>query len=108
MAGSRVQATFVEELQKLLGELGQILALPDADHEFIQGMQQAVAGRLKARAQELQAQQGQQAQMAMQNAAGQPTLAGPGAGGGYQPAGVQLQPQMPNPDELRRVLAGNA
>lgn len=92
-------------LQKILGELAQLKLAPDADMQLLMGLEQAIIQSVQQKSQ----QQGQPGQPGQPG--GQP---GQGGGGpqGLPPMNPQtgggpsmgLGSQLPNPDELRRML----
>lgn len=109
--------TFIESLRNTLGDLAQIAAMPDADLEFIVKLQGVITQFIR--------------QQAMATVGGPPTEAPPGgeaagapAEGGPSSPGLGPPPAppgiapgggagmagmgTPNPDELRRVMAGAA
>jgi hypothetical protein len=89
-----------EGLQKTIQQISSLMVLPDADLQFLQGLQEAIATYIQ--------QGGQSSQ------GGNVTMpAGPGMPGGGPPMGGEppmmagpgmggMQP--PNPDELRRAM----
>lgn len=120
----------LQGLQSVLGELGSLMAAPDADVRFLMSLQMAITQKIKQGTQ--QAIQGQQqgAQQAIGGGMG-PQRIGPGGGagmsgfggaapamaggmagaggpGGPMGAGAGAPMGMANPDELRRVLGANA
>ena len=126
--GSRSTNTMSEGLRALLGQLSDLKVLPDADLPFILNIEQQVVGKLREPIDRIQ-QMGLTAVpdgaggiagapgaggMQQQGPGGPPTMAGammqqgmPGASAGMpQVPGVMQARQQPNPDELRRVLAG--
>lgn len=106
------EATEAELLQKILGDLGEAMAAPDADTQFLLQIQQAIVQHI--------AQKKQQGQQQIQQAA---TMGGGGEGGGANPGmGSPLPPNvsglpgragppglstLTDPDELRRMLASS-
>lgn len=92
--------TFVEGLHKLLGQLTDLKVIEDADLPFIIGIETQILQRLR-----------DGADKALQPSAPSagPGLASmssmPGQGTAPQVPGLAQGPSMPNPDELRRVLA---
>lgn len=97
--------TMAEGLQKTIQQISSLMVLPDADLNFLQGLQEAIATYIQ--------QGGQSSQ------GGNLTMpAGPGMPGGPSPmggpamgapGGMMAGPgigglQPPNPDELRRAL----
>lgn len=120
-------SSMLQGLQGVLGELGSLMAAPDADPRFLVQLQMVITGKIRQGTQ--QAIQGQQqgAQQAMGGGAGGPGMPpqqiGPGGGGGMSGfggaapamagamggggpmgAGAGQPGGAPNPDELRRVL----
>lgn len=111
--------TMAEGLQKQLSQLGALMALPDADMNFLQGVQSAIATYLQQGA--MGATQGGNINLppgpgapgpANATNQGMPPMGGmqgPAAGGPGIPPMMQgpgvggIQPP-PNMDELRRVL----
>src|SRR5579875_221241 len=112
-------ATMADGLQRVLMDIANTMTAPDADIQFLGALQQAIVQRVK---------QGNAPQAGPGGAPGQPPGAPPGAmggapgmppgamggmmqngpmGPGQAPGvpGVRSMPQMPNPDELRRMLA---
>ena len=108
------EQTEAELLQKILGEIGEALAAPDADTQFLMSIQQAIVQHI--------GQKKQQAQQQVQQAAAM------GGGGGVDQSGQMGQMGQPLPpnqsglpgragppglstltdtDELRRMLAGS-
>jgi len=119
-----VPSSMLEGLQMILGELGGMMATPDADVNFLTTLQHAIVGKIKQHTQQaIQGQQQQTAQaMGMGGGPGGP--GGPGGGGGLgglvnqsalqqaqgggAPGGPGGAPAgMPNPDELRRMVGAN-
>lgn len=137
MAGSKT-LSFQDGLVEIMGTLGRMAMAPDADQAFVEDMQKVVVAYQKSKQSQMQGQQqqGQPGQPGQQSPAGpspagggSPSpVAGPGAGGppqgppqqpgpgGIGPGqaaqagqnGVMARPQMPNPDELRRILQTQA
>jgi hypothetical protein len=96
-----------EGLAKMLADISQLKITPDADLEFLIGMETGILQKLKAQAEGALAPSGPGAgmggmgMMGMPGASSPPPSFGPmGAGGG----GPMQGPQMPNPDELRRMM----
>lgn len=129
--GTRTTDTFTEGLRKLLSSIQDLKTTDDADLPFIINLETEVLHRLKQQGSDaLQGGPGPGAMMAGMG----PGPGGPGPGGpppgmmgpgppgpmggmlpgmgptpGLTPApvpGLMAGPNMPNPDELRRVLAG--
>jgi hypothetical protein len=104
------QGGFLEGLASTMGQLASLSVLPDAQQHvpFVNELMKAIQGYLhhpNVGGKALGQQQGQQGPQAL------------GAGGGGQPSvdatqqgtpGVGQGAQMPNPDELRRMLGANA
>ncbi len=119
MAANTQMTSMNEGLQKILQDVGLCFSAPDADMQFLQTLQLAVVQRMKQGAGQ-PGQPGQPPQPGM--GGGQPPgMGGPpgsmppgtnlGGPGGAQPQqspgvpGVRSMPTMPNPDELRRIVA---
>lgn len=111
--GSRGTNTMSEALQRLLADISQIKAMPDADLEFLVNLETVILKKLREPVDNMAGQ--------MQGPGGGPSMGGapppPGAGpGGPMPvsmgppgggvAGLRSGVGPPNPDELRRVIAG--
>lgn len=116
--------SMLQGLQGVLGELGGLMAAPDADPRFLIQLQMVITSKIKQGTQ--QAIQGQQQQAAGAAGGGGPGMGpqriGPGGGGGMSGFGGAAPAMMgggmggppgagagapmgqPNPDELRRVL----
>ncbi len=100
--GTRQNNTMSEGLHQLLSSLAQLKAAPDADLEYLSSIESTILQKLR--------QPLQQAAQALAQAGGvvPPGMAGQlGAaaqGGMGQPAPQQAG-SMPNPDELRRLVA---
>jgi hypothetical protein len=114
MASSRSTNTMAEFLSRILGDIGQAKTLPDADLEFLVGLETQIIGKIR------------EPYDVMQGAGQPPPLGGmpggammpPGAPPappamppmpmgqpGGAPAGLRTQPNMPNMDEMSRVLS---
>lgn len=103
--------TFLDGMGKILGQLGSLMAAPDADVMFVQKLQMVIAARIH---------QGVQQAMPVQGApqGGQGSPPGPPGGQPGQPGGQMAGPpgvngvnqlaQPPNPDELRRMIGAGA
>lgn len=98
-----------EGLQRILADVAQMEALPDADIDLLTQLRATIVSALRQPVQKMMAGgdlpgggQPDPAQMAMANA-GPPG----GGGGGAQMmrGGLMPGPGQPNPDELRRMLA---
>lgn len=129
MPGTRSQNTMVEGLRGFLSQIAELKAAPDADIAYLTNIETQVLKYLRAPFEKQQAEQqlggqgGQQppgpaesllfpqAQGGGAGAGGGAGLAGllagiGGGGGQGQPVhGVMQAPQMPNGDELRRLMA---
>jgi hypothetical protein len=114
-SGTRTTDTFTEGLRKLLSQITDLKMTDDVDLPFVINLETQVLNRLK-----------QQGSDALNGVGPGPMAAGPGAmmapGGGpmappaalgppppaFGPGpvpGLMAGPSMPNPDELRRILA---
>lgn len=108
-----------EGLQAMLGEIAQLQVAPDADIPFLLDLQQRIVIKIHPQLQQQpQPGQGMAPGAAPSSVPGMGAIPGAGAGfagaGGFPgggpegaPPGVMPGPNMPNVDELRRVLAGN-
>ncbi len=124
MPGTRSQNTMVEGLRGFLSQIAELKAAPDADIAYLTNIETQVLKYLRAPFEKQQAEQqlgaGQQAPgptesllfpQAGGGGGGGPggglagLLAGMGGGGGQRVPGVMQAPQMPNGDELRRLMA---
>ena len=124
MASSRSTNTMGEFLSRMLGDLAQAKTLPDADLEFLIGMETQIIGKIREPIDTLQ-KMGQPpglgpmpAGIQMGGGGGAPSGMGmppaatlPGAGGppmgvpGGPPGGLRQQPELPPVDEMQRMLA---
>src|SRR5579863_5189056 len=112
--------SMLQGLQAILGALGGMMAAPDADIQFLTGLQHVIVDKIKQGTQQAVggAQPGQPSQIAPGGGGG---MSGFGAGAGA-PGGPMTPPGAPppgmgapgmngggapNPDELRRVLSAN-
>jgi hypothetical protein len=106
MAGSRQTNTFGEMLQKLLRDLADMKVAPDADLPFIVDLETQVIAKLRepidGAPSQVQGDPMLGQAIGMQGQMPSPMDAMPPAEG---VAGVRSMPTMPNPDELRRMLA---
>lgn len=95
--------TMTEGLKKLLGQIGQLMSLPDSDSQFLTGLQMGIADFLKGQydVEKASQQQNQGQGPAMPSPAMSPNSA-PMTGGQLGMGGIQ----PPNPDELSRLLGG--
>jgi hypothetical protein len=112
--GSRSTNTMAEGMRALLSSISDMKILPDADLQFILGIEQQIVAKLREPIDRMQQQGITQAGPpqgpppgSMAGAMTQGGMPGQsaGAGGGGVP-GVMQARQQPNPDELRRVLMG--
>lgn len=90
--------SMLDGLHKMLGDLAKLGALPDADLDFLTKVQMVITNYLKSGSGDSGSGGG----------GAQPTPPGAdlAAGGTGMMGGAMPQGQMPNADELRRVLAG--
>lgn len=126
--------TMVEALQRVISDVSAAMVTPDADIPFLTQLQGVVVGRMRQGSGQPQGQPqqgggqpggqpGQPPQPQQQppggGPGGQPSPAGPPSGppggapgpqlqGRPTPNGVTPLAQAPDPDELRRMLAGKA
>lgn len=90
--------TYFEGLRKILGQLGQMAALPDADLQFSTQLQSMIAGYIRAGVSSVgggdvqQSQQAPQANLMMQ----------PGPSGPMQ--GLSPSADLGSMDEIRRLV----
>lgn len=116
---SRSTNTMSEFLQRMLGDLAEAKTLPDADLQFLIGMETTILQKLRAPIDALMGQmnngEGQAAGALMGTGGGmdptmlpQPQMAGGGGGmpGGGRVTGTRMEAPMPNVDELRRMMGG--
>lgn len=103
----------VDGLKDIYSEVASLALAPDAGQymQVIQGLQQALLKMIQGIAQQ-KAQQAAQMQQQQAASAMNPQMGGPPQGGapggppgGPPPGGGSPGMAMPNPDELRRVLA---
>lgn len=99
------QPTMVDGLNKMLSDVAQLMALPDADLEFLTNLQTGIVAYIR------QGQQpASQPQSAVPGGAGGPNPMQGGMGGlgapppGMMTGGASMGMQAPNPDELRRLI----
>lgn len=99
---ARSTNTFGEVLQRLLADIAQAMALPDADLEFLAEMQGMVTTKLRAPQQQMM-------DAGMLPPDGAPNGMPAGMPGGAPPlppgGGFMTQPAAPNADELRRLMS---
>jgi len=112
MAGARGTNTMAEGLQKLLGDLAEMMAAPDADLDFLGELNTMVLTKIRQPFDQMANTQSSQAGMG-----GAPSpesmpppepqmMQSPQFGPAAVP-GQRNNPQIPNGDELRRVLSAN-
>lgn len=97
--------TMQEALQSLLQETAQMKTLADADLPWLVELESMILSKIR---EPLDAQQAPQSAGPMGGMPPMPPGGGMGmpAGGGVPGGGgMQAGPQMPNPDELQRLLA---
>lgn len=113
MAGSRSTNTMAEFLQRMVGDIADAKVLPDADLEFLIQLETTILQKLRAPIDALMGQM-QTNPMAQNPMSGSPAGMAQGAMSGGQPptppaqqrvAGIRMDPNMPNPDELRRMIS---
>lgn len=106
MASSRSTNTMAEFLQRMLSDISQAKTLPDADLEFLIGLETGILQKLRA---PVDAMAGQMNGVSPADQ-GLGQMPGPlpvGAGGAPPTGGVpgiRSEPAAPNPDELRRMI----
>lgn len=105
--------TMGEGLKKLMSAIAQLMVLPDADLEFLTGLQGTITGFLRSQAEGTAQQAASLGQAGGAGGMGAPSPMGgmPGGGGMGMGMGGGMGGLMssPNPDELRRLLgAGSA
>lgn len=116
-SGSANRKTFLEGVSQIMGQVGQLMGLPDADPGFCQALLQAMSKRVQQAAPGVLPQDGVgMGASGPRSPEGTPGPMGPPPMG-VQP-GYQIPPEAvamlggaggapggaPNPDELRRVL----
>lgn len=108
MAATRGTNTQAEALQRLLADISQIKTMPDADLEWLIQLETFILAKLR---EPIEQMSGQMQGMAAGPPSPQPGMSPmgggvPGGGMAGGPPGVMPGGQAPNPDELRRMLAG--
>lgn len=97
---TRSNNTMQEALQRLLGDLSAMKVLPDADLEFVINLETQIVAKLREPLDRM-------AQAGITDAPPvmPPMSMGAPTGAGMGVPGVRTEPNSPNPDELRRLLA---
>ena len=104
---TRQNNTMQEGLHQLLSSLAQLKAAPDANLEFLSAIESSILDKLREPMQQA-AQALAQAGGVLPPGMGQQLGAAAGAGVGappMAPSGPAPSAGMPNPDELRRLVA---
>ncbi|MCX8214053.1 MAG: hypothetical protein OTJ97_06040 [SAR202 cluster bacterium] len=101
---TRQNNTMQEGLHQLLSSLAQLKAAPDANLEFLSSIESSILQKLREPMQQA-AQAMAQAGGVLPQGMGQQLGAPGGAGMGQPPQGQSPSAGMPNPDELRRLVA---
>ncbi len=104
---TRQNNTMQEGLHQLLSSLAQLKAAPDANLEFLSAIESSILDKLREPMQQA-AQALAQAGGVVPPGMGQQLSQAAGAGVGapaMAPAGPSPSAGMPNPDELRRLVA---
>ena len=104
---TRQNNTMQEGLHQLLSSLAQLKAAPDANLEFLSAIESSILDKLREPMQQA-AQALAQAGGVVPPGMGQQLAQAAGAGVGapaMAPAGPSPSAGMPNPDELRRLVA---
>ena len=109
-AGTRQNNTMSEGLTQLLSAIAQLKAAPDADLQYLAQIESTILQKLREplqQAAQALAQAGGvvPAGMASQMGAAAQGGVGQGPGMGQPPQGQSPSAGMPNPDELRRLVA---
>lgn len=104
MAATSTANTMAESLNKLVGQIAQMMTMPDADLQFLTQLQMQITDYVR----NSQAQAAQP-QSAVPGGAGGPMPMGGGGVGASPPAGMMggasMGAPMPNMDELTRMLS---
>lgn len=101
MAGTRGTNTMSEGLRSLLNAITDLKVTPDADLEWLIGLETQVLQKLREPVQQIMGQTGD-ALGGMQGGMAPQPPPGPGV------PGVMGGSPMPNPDELRRLIGNGA
>ena len=106
MAG-RSTNTMIEALERMLSDVAQMKMLADADLPWLVELESMVLGKLREPIDQMRQPGGPLAQPGMPQGMGQGMgmPAGEGVPGG---GGMQAGAQMPNPDELQRLLSAGS
>jgi hypothetical protein len=102
--GTRQNNTMSEGLHQLLSSLAQLKAAPDADLEYLSAIESAILQKLKEPLQQAAQALAQAGGVVPPGMAGQMGAAAQG-GMGQSPPQQAQGGGMPNPDELRRLVA---
>lgn len=99
----RSQNTMAESLQKMLGDVADMKVLPDADLEFLIQLETVILQKLRAPIDEIMGQgsQGNQQMLGQPSGSQQPAMTQP-----ERVPGLRMEPNMPSPDELQRMMGG--
>lgn len=97
--------TFAEGLRKMLGQLGQLSALPDADLEFIQQLQGMMAGYMRSGVSSVG---GGDVQLTQPSPTPMGVPASPMAGGAGPMMGLSPTADPTSMDEIRRTLGSQS
>jgi hypothetical protein len=108
-SGTRTTDTFTEGLRKLLSQITDLKMTDDVDLPFVINLETQVLNRLKQQGSDALNGTGIAGQNPLLPAMPPPGMGPMGPPPGLAPGpvpGLMAGPSMPNPDELRRVLAG--
>jgi hypothetical protein len=95
--------TMQEALQRLLTDVAQMKTLADSDLPWLVELESMVLNKIKQPIQAMQQQGGPLAQP-QGPPPGMGGMGGPSPAGAPMGGGMSAGPQMPNPDELQRLL----
>lgn len=98
---TRTTNTFAEWLNRVAQDIADAMGLPDADIPFLTGMLDAVTAKRREPLDQVTAMMQQQGTQGMPPG-GMPGMQAPMQ---PQPNGVTARPQMPNMDEMARLLS---
>jgi hypothetical protein len=118
MASSRSTNTMAEFLQRMLGDIAEAKTLPDADISFLLDLETTILTKIRGQVDALMGQmEGGGSAGGMPGGASLPQGGMPGAaamGVGQEPTppamagarvpGTRMEPNMPNIDEMRRMM----